>query len=209
MIRGDAVLSGPSPHHMAARKQHLGLFGQCAVTPALPVFPRPMAFSTKQEDILPAAHGVGRFLRADPHAVRCVCVFQCQDVGAFLMHSGKVHSRKINKWVMAGKNDFTSSDHSPVGFDLIAVNRPDKGIFIYGQLGGKSGNQLNRVKLCLILKSDGAGRINGKSSRLDKRGGEKDSTSFSPALLKYFFISGHGRRFHERQRPAVSFSRRI
>ena len=48
----------------------------------------------------------------------------------------------------------------------------------------------------------------GKSP-IPKRAGEKDSTSFSPALLKYFFISGHGRRFHERQRPAVSFSRRI
>lgn len=103
------------------------------------------------------------------------------------MHSGKVHSWKINKWVMAGKNDFPSSDHSPVGFDLIAVNRPDKGIFIHGQLGGKSGNQLNRVKLCLILKSNGAGRINGKAGRLDKRGG-------NPQFFgrKRFFFQGFG-----------------
>lgn len=99
------------------------------------------------------------------------------------MHSGKVHSWKINKWVMAGKNDFPSSDHSPVGFDLIAVNRPDKGIFIYGQLGGKSGNQLNRVKLCLILKSDGAGRINGKAAGWTK---EAAIPSFLDASASFF-----------------------
>lgn len=83
-----------------------------------------------------------------------------------------------------GKNDFPSSDHSPVGFDLIAVNRPDKGISYMVSLR-KERQSLNRVKLCLILKSNGAGRINGKAGRLDKRGG---NPQFLAASASFFGI---------------------
>lgn len=112
------------------------------------------------------------------------------------MHSGKVHSWKINKWVMAGKNDFPSSDHSPVGFDLIAVNRPDKGIFIYGQLGGKSGNQLNRVKLCLILKSDGARPYQWESGQAGQK--RRQSPVFWPQALLFSGIRHFGNKHMRR-----------
>lgn len=106
------------------------------------------------------------------------------------MHSGKVHPRKNDKRIMAGKNDFTGPDCSPVGFDLVSVNREDKGVFVYSQLLGERRNQLERVKLRLVLEFDGTGRVDGKMRRWDKRSTDPQFLGGKRLFFQHFGILG-------------------
>lgn len=55
-----------------------------------------------------------------------------------------------------------------MGFNPMAVNGLDNGVFVYRQFLSKRRDQFERMELRLVLKFDGAGCGNGKAGSWDK-----------------------------------------
>ncbi len=84
------------------------------------------------------------------------------------MHFRKIHSWKVDERIVAGENNFLPPNSSSIGFNPMAVNGLDNGVFVYRQFLSKRRDQFERMELRLVLKFDGAGCGNGKAGSWDK-----------------------------------------
>lgn len=98
------------------------------------------------------SEGPAALLSTDIHSIHLWGVGQCQDIGTLLMHSGKVHSRNIDKGKVAGKNDVFGLYGSVGGGQQIALCVLNRCVLINGQPIGDGFEEFQRMKLRLVFK---------------------------------------------------------
>ena len=86
------------------------------------------------------------------HTFQTFLYLQCDHIRTFLMHSGKVHARKIYKGKMCGKDNFVRFHTSTESFHLMSSDFCHQGIFIYRQIPGKRLQKLQRMERSLMRK---------------------------------------------------------
>ena len=90
---------------MAPRIQLCRRFFQSHVASAFPVLPGPVSLAAKQKPIPILPKGELFLPVSNIHTVDFSCPFQCQHIGALLMHSRKIHSRELQKRIMYRKHN--------------------------------------------------------------------------------------------------------
>ena len=162
-------------HFPAARKPPGRLLPQKIIAAAGAVLPAAVAPAPQKKQGAVIAEGIGPLLRTDPHAVHPGGIFQGDDIGAFLVHPGEVHTGEVDKGIMTGKDDLLRLYPSPGRDNLRFFHALDRGVLVNGQRLGNGPEKLQRVELGLVFKTNRPGGGKGQLGLLHESGRQAQS----------------------------------